>query len=206
MPPETELIRQQMGQTRAALTEKMEALENQVLGAVRDTTGAVTDTVRTVEATVRDTAQDVRATVREATSSLHDALDVSRHVQEHPWAMLGGAVFAGYVGGRLLDGLEQGRLPSPPASRRSTSSFLTALLDSFAPELDALKRLAIGTALGLMRDKIGESVPPQMKENFTGMMDRVTQKLGGEPTPGARLDAEKELDERNGAKMIRSMG
>jgi len=257
MPPETELIKQQMGQTRASLTEKMETLENKVLGTVSDTTGTVSntmqlvgstvrDTVQQLSSTVRDTAQqlgstvsdtsrDVRATMHETVGSVRDALDMSRQMQEHPWVMLGGSVFAGYVGGRLLDSLEHGRLPSlpslpplpavaeqllpqgsevreriesVPAPRRSGSSFLNALLDTFAPELDKLKRVALGAALGLVRDKLGESVPPPMKENFTELMDRVTQKLGGEPPPpGAMFGREtEEQEDHNGSKMARSMG
>jgi hypothetical protein len=243
MPPETELIKQQMGQTRASLTEKMETLENKVLGTVHQTTDTVSntvqlvgstvrDTVQQVGCTVRDTTQDVRATMHETVGSVRDALDLSRQMQEHPWVMLGGSVFVGYVGGRLLDSLERGRLPSlpslpaaperllpegsevrerleaVPAPRRSTSSFLSALLDTFAPELDKLKRVALGAALGLVRDKVGESVPPQMRENFTELMDRVTQKLGGEPPPpGAMLGVGTgEQEDRNGSEMARSMG
>jgi ElaB/YqjD/DUF883 family membrane-anchored ribosome-binding protein len=252
MPPETELIKQQMGQTRAALTEKMETLENKVLGTVQQTTDTVSSTVQMVGSTVRDTVQQVGCTVRDTAQhlgstvtdtsrdvrlSLHDtvgsvrdALDVTRQVQEHPWIMLGGSVFVGYVGGRLLDSMEKGHLPSlpslparperllpqdsevrerlesVPAPRRSTSSFLGALLDSFSPELDKLKRFALGAALGLVRDKLSESVPPAMRENVTELMDRVTQKLGGEPPPPGSMSGmgTEEEEVRNGSDMARS--
>jgi hypothetical protein len=243
MPPETELIKQQMGQTRASLTEKLEMLENKVLGTVHDTTGTISNTVQQISSTVRDTVHevgtavrgttgDVRASVREAVSSARDAVDLSRQMREHPWLMLGGSVFAGYVGGLLLDNLERGRLPalpslpaspekllpqgselrerveSAPPARRTGSSFLRALVDTFAPELDKLKRIALGTALGLVRDKVGESVPPQMKENFTELMDRVTEKLGGEPPPPGAMfgTARAEHDEGNGSEMARMRG
>lgn len=243
MPPETELIKQQMGQTRAALTEKMETLENKVLGTVDRTAGTVSNTVELVGSTVRDTVQqvgstvsgasrDVRAALHETVGSVRDALDVSRQIQEHPWVMLGGSVFVGYVGGRLLDGLERGHLPSllslpaapeqllprdsevrergesAPVPRRSGSSFLRALLDTFSPELDKLKRMALGAAMGLVRDKLGESVPTPMKENFSELMDRVTQKLGAEPPPPSAMLAKggDEHEDRNGSEMARSMG
>jgi len=243
-----------MGQTRTSLTQKMELLENRVLGTVHDTTGTVSSTVQLVGSTVRDTVQELSATVRDtahelrstvsgtaqdvqqtmhgAVGSVRDALDVSRQMQEHPWLMLGGSVFVGYVGGRLLDSLEQGRLPSlpslpaapeqllpqgsevrerieaVPAPRRSASSFLGALLDSFSPELDRLKRMAVGAVLGLVRDKVSESVPSPMRENFSEFMDRVTQKLGGEPPPpGAMYGVgSEEQEDRNGSEMARSMG
>jgi len=242
MPPETELIKQQMGQTRASLTEKLETLENKVFGSLHETTGTVTNTVQQVSSTVRDTVRDVgaavretthdvRATVREGVCSVRDAVDVSRQMHEHPWLILGGSVFAGYVGGLLLDNLERGRVPampslpapeqllpqesevrerieSVPAPRRSGSSFLKVLTDTFAPELDKLKRMALGTAMGLVRDKLGESVPPQLKENFTELMDRVTEKLGGEsPPPGAMFGmGGAEHEESNGSRMAPSRG
>jgi ElaB/YqjD/DUF883 family membrane-anchored ribosome-binding protein len=232
MPPETELIKQQMDQTRLSLVEKLETLENKVFGAVHDTTGTISSTVQQFGSTMRETTRDVGATVREAVSSARDALNVSRQMHEHPWLMLGGSVFAGYVGGLLLDNLERGHVPSLPSvpaaperllprdsevrqraeservSRRTGSSFLKALVETFAPELDKLKRAALGTALGLVRDRVGESVPAHLKENFTELMDRVTQKLGGEPPPpGAMLGTSgDEHDERNGAEMARSMG
>jgi ElaB/YqjD/DUF883 family membrane-anchored ribosome-binding protein len=240
MPPETELIRQQMGQTRSSLTEKLELLETKVFGTVHDTTGTISNTVQQVSSTVRDTVRevgaavqqttgDVRASVRQAMCSAREAVSVSRQVQEHPWLMLGGSVFAGYVGGLLLDNLQRGHLPSLPAAperllpqdsevreriesvppaRHTGSSFLRSLVDTFAPELDKLKRLAVGTALGLVRDKFGESVPTHMRENFTELMDRVTVKLGGEPPPpGAMFGTmETEHDEGNGLKMARARG
>ncbi len=230
MPPETELIKQQMGQTRAALTDKLETLENKVLGTVSTTTDAVSQTVHEVGATVRETAQDVRATMNETLSSVRDAFNVSRQFQEHPWLLLGGSVVAGYAGGLILDNLEHGHLPSLPSlpsaerllpqgsevrqrfeaaqpTRRRAPAFLQALVETFAPELDKLKAAALGMALGVVRDKLHQSVPPQMREDFAQMMDRITTKLGGEPyPPGAMFGASEEDDEANGAHATRTMG
>jgi hypothetical protein len=243
MPPETDAIKQQMSQTRAALTEKLETLENQVVGTVRDTTNAVAGTVNTVQSTVRDTVQEVgslmrdtvqgvREGMRETMSTVRDGLDVSRHVQRHPWLMLGGSVFAGFLGERLLERVEEGslahygalpagraqrlppsfegeqaRLVREPAPARPGPSFLQSLTDLFGPEIDKLKRLAVGTAIGLMRDRLRESVPPQFQSDLTSLLDRVTVKLGGEPTPpGSTFFGTEEDEERNGSKIPRSMG
>ncbi|MGH7172108.1 MAG: hypothetical protein ACRELG_17680 [Gemmataceae bacterium] len=231
MPPETELIKQQMGQTRTALTEKLESLETKVFTTVGTTTETVAQTVHEVGASVRETAQDVRATMSETMASVRDALDLSRQTQQHPWLMVGGSVLAGYVGGLVLDNLEQGQLPSLPSlpvsaeqllprdsevrerieaqtpARRTGSSFFRALAESFAPELDKLKRTALGMALGTVREKINESVPPHMREHVTELVDRVTVKLGGEPLPPGALSGQGEKrEEGNGAHMARSMG
>lgn len=201
MPSETELIKQQMSQTRASLAAKLETLETKVFS----TTDVVAQTVAEVGTTVRETAQDVRAVMRETLTSMRDVLDLSQQVQHHPWMMLGASVLAGYVGGVALNNLERGTLPAlpaapepllphdsevrphreaqPPPVRRTRSSFLQALVESFAPELDSLKRAALGMALGVVRDKINESMSPQMRGQVNEVMDRVAAKLGGDPPP-----------------------
>jgi len=230
MPPETELIKQQMGQTRAALTEKLETLENKVMGTVSTTTDTVTHTVNEVGATVRETAQSVHGIVQDTLCSVRDALDVSRQFHQHPWLLLGSSVVAGYAGGLILDNLERGHLPSLPAlpsaerllpqtsevrqrleseppTRRRAPAFLQALVETFAPELDRLKSAALGMAVGIIRDRLHQSVPPQMRDDFVQMMDRVTTKLGGEPyPPGAMFGASEENDESDGAQASRMMG
>jgi len=221
MPPETELIKQQMGHTRAALTDKLETLENKVLGTVSTTTDTVSQTVQDVGATVRETAQNVRVTMNDTLCSVRDAFNVSRQLHQHPWLLLGGSVVAGYAGGLILDNLERGHMPSLPAlpsaerllpqssevrqrlqsepSARRVPGFLKALAETFAPELEKLKAAALGMAMGVVRDKLHEAVPPQMREDFTSMMDRITTKLGGEPCPpGAMFGTSEEDDEANG--------
>jgi len=252
MPPETEVIKQQMGQTRAALTEKLETLEEKVLGTLHTTTSTVSETTNTVGSTVsetvqlvgstvsntvnevgasvRETARDLRATMDQAMSSVRDALDVTRQMQEHPWLMVGGSVVAGYVGERVLDSIERGGFPShvtlpvgperllpedsefrerierEPPPRRSGSFFFKALSDTFGPELDKLKRVALGVAIGLMRDKISASVPPQLKGDLTELVDRFTVKLGGQPTPpGYDPFKGDDREEHNGSEMAGSM-
>ncbi len=168
--------------------------------------------------------------MNEAMSSVRDALNVSRQAHEHPWLLVGGSVVAGYVGGRLLDSMEGGRFPShlslpvrpeqflpedsevrqrietEPPPRRSGSFFLKALTDTFAPEFNKLKRVALGVAMGLMCDRISESVPPQLKGDLTDLMDRFTVKLGGQPTPPG-YDPLKgdDREEHNGSEMAGSM-
>lgn len=230
MPPETDLIKQQMGQTREALSDKLQTLENKVIGTITTTTDTVSKTVQDVGAMFCETTHNVRAAMNDTVSSVRDAFDVSRQIHEHPWLMVGGSVLAGYVGGVVLDNLEHGHLPSLPSlpsaerllprgsevrqrleseppSRRRGPAFLQALFESFAPELEKLKAAAVGMAFGVIRDRVGESVPPQMREDFSAMMDRLTTKLGGNLHPqGMWGRSEEEEEEGNGAHMSRSMG
>jgi ElaB/YqjD/DUF883 family membrane-anchored ribosome-binding protein len=112
MADEPEVIRDQMQETRTALTEKLEALESQVSGTVQSATAAVTDTVQAVKesvtgtvGTVKDTVQETVSTVKE---SVRDAFDLPGHVERHPWVAMLGSVAVGYVAGRLLNGAAAG--------------------------------------------------------------------------------------------------
>jgi len=109
MENEPELIRDQMQETRTALTEKLEALESQVSNTVQSATAAVTDTVQAVKESVSETVGTVKDSVQETVSTVKetvkDAFDLEGHVQRHPWAAMLGSVATGYIAGRLMHGL-----------------------------------------------------------------------------------------------------
>ena len=90
-----EVIRAQMQETRTALTEKLEALEHQVVDTVQATTSTVAETVQQVKAAVEDTVGTVKDTVQSAVggvkesvqgavSSVAGVFDVRRHVRRLP--------------------------------------------------------------------------------------------------------------------------
>ena len=91
-----------MEETRSDLTDKLEALEQKVMGTVADARSAVTDTVETVKQSVDRTVQAVTGTVHDTVDSVKNALDLERHVQRHSWAMLACSLAAGFALGRLL--------------------------------------------------------------------------------------------------------
>jgi ElaB/YqjD/DUF883 family membrane-anchored ribosome-binding protein len=111
MDQKPEVIRQQMEATRASLTDKLEALENKVVGTVHGATTAVSDTVASVKDAVQETVQTVKGSVRETVASVKDTVDITHHVETHPWLMFGASVAAGFLGGKLLLG--------PAPARRS---------------------------------------------------------------------------------------
>src|SRR5262245_52369843 len=65
MDNESEVIRQQMEQTRSALTAKVELLEHQVVETVHGATAAVSETVGNVKDVVQETVQTVKDSVHE---------------------------------------------------------------------------------------------------------------------------------------------
>jgi len=102
MENETDVIRNQMLETRTSLTEKLEALQETVVTAVQGTTESVTETVQNVKEAVQETVSNVSETVQETVDTVKSTFDISHQVEKHPWAMMGGAVALGYVGGKLL--------------------------------------------------------------------------------------------------------
>jgi len=102
--PEPEVIRQQMEETRSALTDKLEKLENQVIGTVQEATSAVADSVGTVKEAVQDTVASVKESVQATVETVKETFDLPRQVEKRPWTMLVGSAALGFLGGYLLGG------------------------------------------------------------------------------------------------------
>src|SRR5947209_5600271 len=108
-----EVIKHQMLETRASLAEKLETLEQQVVGTVQSATTAVTDTVESVKDAVQETVEMARASVHHTVEAVKDTFDLSLQVRRHPWFMMAGSVALGYAGGCLLN--RAGHRPSTTA-------------------------------------------------------------------------------------------
>jgi len=211
MDHEPEVTPEQMDETRASLTEKLETLENRVLHTVEGTAVAVHDTV-----------VDVKEAVHETVGEVKEMFDLPLQVRRRPWLFVGGSIALGYLGGRLLlrndsnlrpvnrkrpaassgqrqtNGRHNGVIkesrfqnapstnapPEEVAQSPTNPGVLSGVTSRFEPENSKLEELAIGTALSAVRDLITESLPEQLKAEVAGVMDSVTVKLGGEPVPG----------------------
>ena len=94
----TEMIREQMHETRASLFGKLESLEHHVSQTVQSTGAAVNATVGAVQETVETVTEAVQDAVRSASN----AVDVPRQIDRHPWLALGGSVALGFLAAELL--------------------------------------------------------------------------------------------------------
>jgi len=213
------MIRQQMQDTRAALADKLETLEQQVVGTVSGTTAAVAETVENVKEAVQETVEAVKESVQEGVASVRDAFDLSRQVDQHPWLFLAGSVALGFLGGRLLEGSARQRtrqsrlvpasngrgenltdrapmaLPATP-ERNTDRGFLSTLTSEFSGEINKVKSLAIAAGLGLVRDVVTQSAPASLRPRLAEVIDGVTVKLGGEPVPGPLWTSSCETERR----------
>jgi len=181
-------IQQQMEETRASLTEKLETLEQKVVGTVEEATTVASDTVEAV----KDTVAAVNETVKESVETVKDWFDIEAHVQNHPWLVVGGSVALGYCLGTFApssNGSTQAQPTSlyhPPQPQPAQQP---SMLSQWAPEISRLKNLALGVLFGTAREVILSSVPPHVGEELKGVIDSVTRKLGGEPLPSSDLAA-----------------
>jgi len=198
MENDTEVIRQQMEDTRNALSEKVEAVEELVASAVKETAQAVTKTVETVTSTVENTVN----TVADSVESVKEAFNVSACVEKYPWSAMAGSVALGYTLGCLL---------SPPNGQQTTSGWTGAMATptvgatgtthsveslassggntstssgSFLPAswmslIDKVKGLALGATAGMVGEMVMGMVPENLKSEVSNLIDEATQTLGG---------------------------
>jgi len=209
MDHETEVIKEQMRETRTALTEKLEALEDKVVSTVKETTDAVEETVGSVKEAVQDTVHTVQDTVSETVDTVKETVketfDLRHQMEAHPWLMLGGATLAGYLGACLLEsksgsrGSSQGwmplnghggqpeervRAPEPArAEARTESPMWDKVSEVFAPAVSKLESMAIGAAAGVIGKMILNAAPDALRGDLEGVINALTPSLGGKPRP-----------------------
>lgn len=183
-----ELIEREMEQTRASLTEKVSALENQVVGTIHDATESVSNTVESVTATVKDTLSGVKDTLSSVKQTVSDSVsevservksvfDLSQHTRDYPWAMVGGAAALGLVTGLLAfrkqesntsdystgerewNRLAAASAAPQPAAAPSEPSWLDKLLDKAGHEVRTLGETFIASASTSLKQAVQEQMP-----------------------------------------------
>jgi uncharacterized protein YjbJ (UPF0337 family)/ElaB/YqjD/DUF883 family membrane-anchored ribosome-binding protein len=168
-----EAILRDMEETRTALTEKLETLEQKLVETVNQTTSAVTETVASVKETVNetvsavkmsvtDTVSTVKETMHEGVETVKGAFDLSAHVEHHPWLMMGGSVLAGYALGRVL---------SEPSPRMESAR-------SYSPSpFPPLRENAAFSGTGHQRAPSAPSAPVQAAQAATSAVGSVASSL-----------------------------
>jgi hypothetical protein len=179
---ETERLRRQMAAQRAALGDKLETLEHKIAGTVQAANDAVRDTVRDAKAGVEATLQSVGESVQASVASVHESLDIPTKVDRHPWGMFAASIAAGFVAGLILNraGARGFGAGLSAASPTQSASATDNLAQTFAPEIQQLKSLAIGAVAGFVRDKLNQSLPDAMRPQVAEMMNSVATRLSEE--------------------------
>ena len=189
-------IRGEIEETRSALTEKLETLEQGVKETVCEAKAAVTGTIENVKETVKETVETVK-----------ESLDVRGYVQEYPWPMMAGSVACGFALGHLIAGgssnghkiSQMASDGSPMESRNylassdgrqkeqkeqkesksSRGSVLGSVMEKVRPEIQEIEGIAIGAIGALIRDLIKQNAAEPIAEQLEPVANRLTSKLGG---------------------------
>jgi hypothetical protein len=214
---EGEYIREQMMRRRHALIDKLESLEHQVSDSVHGATEAVHDTMETVKGAVHDTIDTLKQSVsikRQVRKHpwgmmgagvglgflggrvmMANERQPARKPAEPPWPGHTEAHYA--VRPSPPEGTrEQPSAPMPTRVRQpAKDNWLTRLGDRFAPEIDKVKGLAIGTTFALIRDMVMPAVPSPLAPQVREVLESVTTKLGGKPIRQPLIHEEAEYTE-----------
>lgn len=188
--------------TQQAVAETVETVKD----AVQDTVQSVKDSVNDTVAGVKDTF-DLRRHVNERPWTMMAGATVL--------GFLGGKLFGknpksekalwqSFAPGAPSVGLAAPGSPGPreyhngapsngkqpsasPAEKEAGPSFLGQFGHAFHQEIDQMKKLAIGTLLGVVRDMVAKNVPGPVEKKVSEVIDGLTAKLGGEPVVGPVL-------------------
>jgi ElaB/YqjD/DUF883 family membrane-anchored ribosome-binding protein len=191
MNQEPDEIREHIEETRSALTEKLETLEQGVKETVHEAKAAVTDTIENVKETVKGTVETVK-----------DSLDVRSYVQEHPWPMFAGSVAFGWALGHMFrssNGDKISQMASNGTPMETNNRFteevaapkngrpedrhkgvLSSVIEKLRPEINELEGIAIGAVGALVRDLIKQAAAEPLAGRLEHVANRVTAKLGGQ--------------------------
>lgn len=164
----SEIIRQEMDETKSQLSEKLESLELQVSETVQSTGTAVNATVEAVQVTV----ETITDAVHDAARFASNACDIRRHVERHPLLMIGSSLVLGYLASELLMGpprlaqptVETKPFPGPSANGTAPSSSTAAVAAAYEMGCSEssrflLKGAAINALVAVMQTVASHAVP-----------------------------------------------
>jgi uncharacterized protein YjbJ (UPF0337 family) len=226
MTEKLELLEERVRETVESAKSTVEDIMENVKGTVDETVGAVKETVGDARSTVEGIVENVKGTVGDARSTVEGivenvkdtmddtvtmvkhSFDLQYQVDQHPWAMLGGSVLAGYLLGRLgaadKSSYRTRRLWTGAEARRSgyfattenpdadnqpaasspqtprAASLWDGALGQFKEEFDMIKGAVIAALMSSVRDMVKESLP-RIAPQLGKAIDSATAKLGGQP-------------------------
>jgi ElaB/YqjD/DUF883 family membrane-anchored ribosome-binding protein len=190
---ELTMIRQQITETRTALTNKVQKLKERVAETAHGVSTAITETADSVQEIVQDAVHTVKHSVQGTVTAVKDTFDLPRQVERRPWTMLAGATALGFLGGSFLYRKGSGAVARAVTAEPSLSAYRSGM---FQAEISQLKGLAVGTLFAMVRDLLlTESVPKSMERQVADIINGFTVKLGGQTIP-SRLLQQKSVRER----------
>lgn len=197
-----EQIQDEMAQTRESLTEKVAALENQVVGSVQTAADTLTGTVDAVKSLMTSAPETMKHAAEVVSEKVREVFDISGHVRAHPWAAVGVSAGLGFLTGLLVFrgreslGYSSGVAP-PPSPGAPTPTRLTPEPQPAAPSKPGLfddlvgvlgrkvrevAETVIDTATAAVNQNVRAGVPKLVDRATEAAAERLSPEAGG-PTP-----------------------
>jgi len=179
-----EQIESEMFQTRESLTEKVAALENQVVGTVQNAANTLNDTVDAVKSFVHTAPETVSDTVEQVTTAVRERVektfDISSRVQSNPWSSVGVSVGLGFLAGLLVfrdqkSSVSSSSVPSSPpvssppllphpfAGSREPGVF-DDVIGMLGRKVKEMTENVIDTAMGAVNKNLRDGIPKLVDE------------------------------------------
>lgn len=181
----------EMLQTRESLTQKVNALETQVVGAVQTAADTLTGTVEAVKSLVSEAPEAVSDTMRQAAAvvseSVKETLDITGHVRRHPWVAVGISALFGSVVGCLMaprrvsfDALASaspptGLTPPAPVPASRPSDEKPGVIDEIFSLVGEKAKEIARTAM----ESVSAAIKQQIESNAPTLVDGVATHLAG---------------------------
>jgi len=183
-----EQIQREMTQTREALTEKVAALESQVVGTVQTAADTLTGTVESVKSLITTAPGAVSDTVKQAAAAVSETMkktfDISGHVREHPWGAMGISALCGCITGWLISSVREAvTAPAPPATAYAPPSAASSTHGVFDELFSMLGRKVREVTENLI-DTATNAVNKNVREGVPKLVDAATEMAADRLTPG----------------------
>ncbi len=189
-------IQAEMCQTREALSQKIAALENQMVGTVQTASETVQGTVNAVKSLMDTAPGAVTDTVKEVadvvTDKLKQIFNITSHVRGNPWGTVGVSAGLGFLTGLLVfRGRTQAAAPVqyvPTQSLMHTANTAPATPGVFDQLIDLVskKLMAVGESV---IESASETLNENVKHEVPKLVNAATELAAERLTPESRSTA-----------------
>lgn len=177
-------------ETRNAISQKLEILEHRFQETVQGTKTAVEEVVERTKSTVEEMVDRVRDTADDFVDRTKQTFDPTVQVQQHPFAMVGGAILVGYILGTLESRMSSGNRPSgvypyyppdaeeegaevmPTAGRGPQSNLWQEVTREISGEIEHAKHAVIEVGRSFVHDFFQQALPALAQSVLGGHSSR----------------------------------
>jgi len=170
------------------LTDKVAALEQQVVGTIHEATSAVHETVSTVKSAFKDTVGAVSDSVSSVSQGVKDAFDIRSHIRAHPWSTIAGAALSGFVTGylsgertssgsfsRATNRMNSSFSESRMGGAQKSEGFLDELMHTVRRELKTVTENAVTLLATTVKQNLGSGIQNLVEKGFNAASHRESE-------------------------------